>query len=149
MPTCKALRHLSPPSNANSAGIDGVARHLWTLSNCHPTDVGPRRCVLADADDVICHRTGESPSWKDPTWVQFAFNGDRNQSCHQSYFLIPPLWMLEQCDGNSRLEGKLQCPKCSSKLGAFDWKKSLPCPCGATFRPAFYFTASRVDPLKN
>ena len=126
------------------------------------------RYVLASENQIIPHQPQKSPNWKDPAWVDFAFSAavtSKQQAalcCRQSFFVVPPPWMVKQSiiDGDAndeggvgkqsvKLDGKIHCPKCSSKLGAFHWNVSLQCPCGAIFQPAFCFTASRVDLIQN
>lgn len=62
--------------------------------------------------------------------------------CNKTYFLEPLAWMpdiLHSC------EGKLNCPKCNSKLGSFSWISGCQCPCGSKIAPAFYLIPSKVD----
>jgi len=46
-------------------------------------------------------------------------------------------------DGSST-EGKLCCPKCEQKIGAFNWA-GCQCGCGAWVTPAFYLQTGKVD----
>ena len=61
--------------------------------------------------------------------------------CHQSLFTSPIQWMEEMilC-----ADGKINCPKCSAKLGSFNWSGSQCC-CGAWVTPSFHFQTSKVD----
>ena len=105
------------------------------------------RHVLAHNEDILYHKPGEDPDWKDLSWVRFALNWDdcRAETCRQAFFVIPPTWIT----ANNAPQGKLNCPKCRSKIGAFSWNQSLKCPCAASFQPAFYFIPSRVDFIIN
>lgn len=104
------------------------------------------RHVLAHGEDILHHKPGEEADWKDLSWVQFALSDNaRTESCRQAFFVIPPTWI----NAINAPQGKLNCPKCRSKLGAFSWNQSLKCPCAASFQPAFYFTPSRVDFIVN
>jgi dual specificity phosphatase 12 len=105
------------------------------------------RHVLAHNEDILYHKPGEDPDWKNLSWVRFALNSDdcRAETCRQAFFVIPPTWIT----ANNAPQGKLNCPKCRSKIGAFSWNQSLKCPCSASFQPAFYFTPSRVDFIVN
>ncbi|EFX82493.1 hypothetical protein DAPPUDRAFT_223773 [Daphnia pulex] len=104
------------------------------------------RHVLAHGEDILHHKPGEEADWKDLSWVQFALSDhSRTESCRQAFFVIPPTWI----NAINAPQGKLNCPKCRSKLGAFSWNQSLKCPCAASFQPAFYFTPSRVDFIVN
>lgn len=62
--------------------------------------------------------------------------------CTKIYFVEPMAWMP---DITHNLEGKLSCPKCSSKLGSFSWIAGSQCPCGSKIAPAFYLVPSKVD----
>lgn len=66
---------------------------------------------------------------------------DKGENCSKTYFLEPLAWM--NCIQNS--EGKLPCPKCNVKLGAFSWVEGHQCPCGFNLEPAFYLAPSKVD----
>lgn len=43
-----------------------------------------------------------------------------------------------------KLEGRLECPKCSSNVGKYAWQ-GLRCSCGAWVVPAITLTKSKVD----
>ena len=64
-----------------------------------------------------------------------------SSSC-SSLFLEPISWMSEVMDGS--LAGKITCPKCSGRLGSFDWAGTQ-CSCGAWITPAFQIPKRRVD----
>lgn len=62
--------------------------------------------------------------------------------CTEMYFIEPLTWM----DGILRqTQGKLNCPKCHSKLGNFSWIMGCQCPCGLHVSPAFYLVPSKID----
>lgn len=65
---------------------------------------------------------------------------DGRKNCLKTYFVEPLAWM--NCTHTS--EGKLPCPKCKVKLGAFCWIKGYKCPCGVKMEPAFYLVPSKV-----
>ena len=44
----------------------------------------------------------------------------------------------------SAFEGRLECPKCSSKVGHWNWSGAQ-CSCGSWVTPAIYFPQSKVD----
>ncbi|XP_057326278.1 dual specificity protein phosphatase MPK-4 [Microplitis mediator] len=62
--------------------------------------------------------------------------------CNKTYFIEPLAWMR---DILHNVEGKLNCPKCETKLGSFSWVSGSQCPCGAKIAPAFYLVPSKVD----
>lgn len=62
--------------------------------------------------------------------------------CKEIIFVEPLIWMVDIC---KQTQGKLNCPKCSSKLGNFTWINSCNCPCGKNVAPAFYLVPSKVE----
>ncbi|XP_067846627.1 dual specificity protein phosphatase 12 isoform X2 [Heptranchias perlo] len=63
-----------------------------------------------------------------------------------SYFIEPVQWMEPALLGV--LDGQLLCPKCSSKLGSFNWYGDQ-CSCGCWVTPAFQIHKNRVDEVKH
>ena len=104
------------------------------------------RFALANYGDVIDHRPGENPDWKNHSWVNFALTNQLQKgSCLMAFFVIPLPWMKLS---HNNIQGKLQCPKCCSKIGACNWSLCCKCPCNASFSPSFYLIASKVDVVK-
>lgn len=68
-------------------------------------------------------------------------NNDENL-CNKMYFVEPLAWMKEITNNS---QGRLYCPKCSSKLGNFSWVMGCQCPCGVQVSPAFYLVPSKVE----
>lgn len=64
------------------------------------------------------------------------------QRCQEILFIEPLAWML---DIGKQTQGKLNCPKCKSKLGNFTWINGCNCPCGKNVSPAFYLVPSKVE----
>lgn len=62
--------------------------------------------------------------------------------CAEIIFIEPLAWMS---DISKQTQGKLNCPKCQSKLGNFTWINSCNCPCGKNVSPAFYLIPSKVE----
>lgn len=62
--------------------------------------------------------------------------------CREIIFIEPLVWMH---DIAKQTQGKLNCPKCQSKLGNFTWINSCNCPCGKNVSPAFYLVPSKVE----
>lgn len=62
--------------------------------------------------------------------------------CTEIIFIEPLAWMT---DISKQTQGKLNCPKCQSKLGNFTWINSCNCPCGKNVSPAFYLIPSKVE----
>ncbi|XP_010420309.1 PREDICTED: dual specificity protein phosphatase 12-like [Camelina sativa] len=102
--------------------------------------------ILLFQEQVIDHTPGEADSEFDDMFknmigeVRNKNPGDPNQCT--SMFVEPIEWMNTMEDYVS--EGKLLCPKCSAKVGSFDWSGSY-CSCGSKIVPAFQLQMSRVD----
>mmetsp|Transcript_20155 Transcript_20155/g.64915 ORF Transcript_20155/g.64915 Transcript_20155/m.64915 type:complete len:315 (+) Transcript_20155:61-1005(+) len=62
-----------------------------------------------------------------------------SRQCTSLFLEEPEDWMA--LVGTS---GKLACPKCEAKVGAFDWS-GIRCACGAWVAPGFQFAKSRLD----
>lgn len=69
-------------------------------------------------------------------------NLDTSSRCAEIIFIEPLAWMA---DIGKQTQGKLNCPKCQSKLGNFTWINSCNCPCGKNVSPAFYLIPSKVE----
>ena len=59
--------------------------------------------------------------------------------CSSVFVSDIPEWA--ELSGN---EGRICCPKCKSRVGAFSWS-GAPCSCGKWVTPAFQFQLSRID----
>lgn len=72
--------------------------------------------------------------------------GSEAVPCAQAFFFEPIAWMTHAPNDIMRqTQGHLLCPKCSTKLGHFNWVMSIKCPCGKRVQPGFYMMPSRVD----
>lgn len=69
-------------------------------------------------------------------------NQQAQARCKEIIFIEPLAWMVDIC---KQTQGKLNCPKCNSKLGNFTWINSCNCPCGKNVSPAFYLVPSKVE----
>ncbi|XP_062872976.1 dual specificity protein phosphatase 12 [Trichomycterus rosablanca] len=106
-----------------------------------------RKCrrTLFRHSSVLGHRVGDGAS---------AFLHKRagagpaaaDQTQCTSYFIEPVQWMQEALLGV--MDGQLLCPKCSSKLGCFNWYGEQ-CSCGRWVTPAFQMHKNRVDEIKH
>lgn len=65
-----------------------------------------------------------------------------SERCKEIIFVEPIAWMADVC---KQTQGKLNCPKCSAKLGSFTWINGCNCPCGKQVSPAFYLVPSKVE----
>ncbi|KAI5784627.1 protein-tyrosine phosphatase-like protein [Geopyxis carbonaria] len=62
------------------------------------------------------------------------------------HFLEPLRWMKPELD-EGKLEGKLECPKCQSKVGSYAWQ-GMKCSCGEWIVPGISLARGRVDEIK-
>ncbi|RZF47401.1 hypothetical protein LSTR_LSTR009140 [Laodelphax striatellus] len=63
------------------------------------------------------------------------------------YFLenCMPWWIRERVDEAGWLKGKLTCPRCSAKLGSFDFVSGSKCDCDSFILPPIHLIRSKVD----
>jgi len=54
-------------------------------------------------------------------------------------------WIAESVEEAQWTEGKIYCPKCKSRIGAFDFIHGIQCNCGRFTIPAIWIQKSRVD----
>ncbi|SMN22606.1 similar to Saccharomyces cerevisiae YIR026C YVH1 Protein phosphatase involved in vegetative growth at low temperatures, sporulation, and glycogen accumulation [Maudiozyma saulgeensis] len=66
-----------------------------------------------------------------------------SQDTCSHYFMEPLKWMEPELS-KQELEGKLTCPNCEMKVGAYNWKGSR-CSCGKWVTPAIHLQSNRVD----
>ncbi|XP_014251597.1 dual specificity protein phosphatase MPK-4-like isoform X2 [Cimex lectularius] len=94
------------------------------------------RRVVACVSNLLPHVRGRRMSWKklEPS--------DSQEFCTLIYFIEPIAWMKSAMHSE---QGKLNCPKCNSKLGSFSWTMGCQCPCGSKVSPAFYLVPSKVE----
>lgn len=71
---------------------------------------------------------------------------ETNEAKCTSYFIEPVQWMEPVLLGV--MDGQLLCPKCSYKLGSFNWYGEQ-CSCGRWVTPAFQIHKNRVDEVKS
>lgn len=112
------------------------------------------RTLLASSDVYIPHAPPFDKNDKQMYFVKSAFRGKRvinrqlgqNECTH--IFTEPLLWMREKIvsgeeGGNDELEGRLDCYKCGTKVGGWNWKGGR-CSCGKWMVPAIHLLKSRV-----
>lgn len=104
--------------------------HVQSESSCDETRVGSSKGLL-ERMNTLCMDSSSDKSF-----------GCESQRCKEILFIEPLSWML---DIAKQTQGKLNCPKCASKLGNFTWINSCNCPCGKNVSPAFYLVPSKVE----
>lgn len=114
------------------------------------------RRVIANASNVLPHMPKEKQIWrhvsgkgqdknlkqKKSIEKEKSKDDEPKEYCSKIYFVEPLAWMP---DIMYNVEGKLNCPKCATKLGSFSWVSGCQCPCGSKIAPAFYLVPSKVD----
>uniref|UniRef100_A0A1B6CCD1 Uncharacterized protein n=1 Tax=Clastoptera arizonana TaxID=38151 RepID=A0A1B6CCD1_9HEMI len=114
-----------------------------SLPRVNPNPLVYRCCkcrkIVASASNLLPHIPQEKPSWKDENWIE---KMSEQSPCTLTYFVEPMVWMKSAMQNE---QGKLHCPKCSSKLGSFSWIMGCQCPCGSKISPAFYLVPSKVE----
>lgn len=66
------------------------------------------------------------------------------QECRKELYIEPQDWFKERLE---ELNGKINCPKCDTKIGSFDWCGSK-CSCETWVTPAFHISIGKVDRCK-
>ncbi|EDO34381.1 predicted protein, partial [Nematostella vectensis] len=97
------------------------------------------RVTLFNSGSTVEHETGSMPfNWqkKDQTHL------NTSMPLCTSLFIEPVEWMLSGLQGT--VAGKICCPKCSARLGSFNWA-GMQCSCAAWITPAFQFHKNRID----
>ncbi|XP_049737021.1 dual specificity protein phosphatase 12 [Elephas maximus indicus] len=107
-----------------------------------------RKCrrSLFRSSSILDHNEGSGPiafAHKRMTPSFMLTTGSQAQCT--SYFIEPVQWMESILLGV--MDGQLLCPKCSAKLGSFNWYGEQ-CSCGRWITPAFQVHKNRVDEIK-
>lgn len=110
-----------------------------------------KRCrhTLASSHHVELHDTPDEDS-KQSLFIKTAANLRRvisreaaSVSCSHHFLAEPTAWMGPEMD-KQEMDGKLNCPKCDAKVGAYSWKGSR-CSCGKWMTPAIHLQTAKVD----
>ncbi|KZC09747.1 PREDICTED: dual specificity protein phosphatase 12 [Dufourea novaeangliae] len=124
-----------------------------------PTVYRCKKCrrIVASVSNILPHVPKEKQIWRhistkrtskqskpvhEPLDLQKKDENQPVEFCTKILFVEPMAWMP---DITHNVEGKLNCPKCSTKLGSFSWIAGSQCPCGSKIAPAFYLVPSKVD----
>lgn len=62
------------------------------------------------------------------------------------YFLDPLSWMKPELE-QGKLDGRLECPKCSTNVGKYAWQ-GMRCSCGEWIVPGISLAKGRIDESK-
>lgn len=63
------------------------------------------------------------------------------------YFLDPLSWMRAELE-KGKLDGRLECPKCTTNVGKYAWQ-GMQCSCGEWVVPGISLAKARVDEVKS
>ncbi|XP_032666703.1 dual specificity protein phosphatase MPK-4-like [Odontomachus brunneus] len=126
-----------------------------------PTVYRCKKCrrIVASASNILPHAPREKQIWRHisssgakdaavaencdkPLQKRDESAAARVELCNKIYFVEPLAWMP---DITHAVEGKLNCPKCNTKLGSYSWIAGSQCPCGSKIAPAFYLVPSKLD----
>ena len=133
------------PEKEMSNGATGSISQYYSCRKC--------RRVLATSKNVLEHEAGtgiDAFSWRQRRrGNDSGATGASSSSC-SSIFVSPITWMmLDQTEENEPVifqknSGKIHCPKCRSKIGAFTWSGER-CNCGAFVAPSFHIQKAKLD----
>lgn len=129
------------PATADLESKPDNPKHVTFQADIHvPSETASDESKLAakgllDRMDALCiHSNSEKSSGCEPEPME--------RRCKEILFIEPLAWMS---DVGKQTQGKLNCPKCQSKLGNYTWINSCQCPCGKNVSPAFYLVPSKVE----
>ncbi|KAH4927970.1 protein-tyrosine-phosphatase [Parastagonospora nodorum] len=99
-----------------------------------------RKCrrALATSQYLLKHT---SPSTKDDESIDALVIAPTKDCAH--YFLDPLSWMRPELE-QGKLEGRLECPKCSTNVGKYAWQ-GMQCSCGEWVVPGISLLKGRID----
>ncbi|XP_058824260.1 dual specificity protein phosphatase MPK-4 isoform X2 [Topomyia yanbarensis] len=109
---------------------------------CTATDVGTETNVNPTTPKASTSCVTEQMRRTSISSEQSNRSSEKNGMCSKTYFIEPLAWMT---DIYHNTQGRLYCPKCSVKLGSFNWVMATKCPCGAEIYPAFYLIPSKTE----
>ncbi|KAK6333306.1 tyrosine protein phosphatase yvh1 [Orbilia javanica] len=103
-----------------------------------------RKCrrTLALSKSFVDHYAASPPVTSSSRDRILNMVGVNKNNC-QHHFLDPVVWMKPELE-KGEMEGKLECPKCSSKVGSYAWH-GMKCNCGIWVTPAISLAKSKVD----
>ncbi|KAK6526953.1 tyrosine protein phosphatase yvh1 [Arthrobotrys megalospora] len=101
-----------------------------------------RKCrrTLALSHSFVDHYAASPPVTSSSRLL--AAVGMNKNNC-QHHFLDPVVWMKPELE-KGEMEGKLECPKCSAKVGSYAWH-GMKCSCGIWVTPAISLAKSKID----
>lgn len=107
------------------------------------------RSLLANSEVFIPHSPPFDENDKQLYFTKSVYKGKRiidkqKGSVECTHIFTEPLnWMRDTITNENELEGKLNCYKCNSKIGGWNWKGSR-CSCGKWMIPAIHLMKSKI-----
>jgi len=129
----------------NNGAMTGSISQYYSCRKC--------RRILATSKNVLEHESGtgiDAFSWRQRRRGNDGGATKTSSSSCSSIFVSPITWMmLDQTEENEPVifqenSGKIHCPKCRSKIGAFAWSGER-CNCGAFVAPSFHIQKAKLD----
>lgn len=129
----------------NNGAMTGSISQYYSCRKC--------RRILATSKNVLEHESGtgiDAFSWRQRRRGSDGGATKTSSSSCSSIFVSPITWMmLDQTEENEPVifqenSGKIHCPKCRSKIGAFAWSGER-CNCGAFVAPSFHIQKAKLD----
>uniref|UniRef100_A0A6Q2X6Y2 protein-tyrosine-phosphatase n=1 Tax=Esox lucius TaxID=8010 RepID=A0A6Q2X6Y2_ESOLU len=138
---CAKLQQLKPDVKLRNVPKEMFAADP-SLSTCSEVAYRCKMCrrTLFNGSSILSHPVGHGPTAFGHKKLSNQQRGYETQCT--SYFTEPVQWMEQAFLGV--MNGQLLCPKCSSKLGSFNWCGEQ-CSCGRWVTPAFQMHKNRVD----
>lgn len=60
-----------------------------------------------------------------------------------------PSWISERIEQEQWSKGRINCPRCDSRIGGFDFISGLHCACKLVVLPSVHLTKSKVDAIRS
>lgn len=129
----------------NNGAMTGSISQYYSCRKC--------RRILATSKNVLEHESGtgiDAFSWRQRRRGNDGGATKTSSSSCSSIFVSPITWMmLDETEENEPVifqenSGKIHCPKCRSKIGAFAWSGER-CNCGAFVAPSFHIQKAKLD----
>ncbi|OQV26074.1 putative Dual specificity protein phosphatase 12 [Hypsibius exemplaris] len=115
-----------------AAGPDSGSSDLFCYRLC--------RCPLFGLANQLTHPVKHAAS-ADGDTSEPPYSIASSACVQREIFIEPVAWMKDEI---MQTEGKLNCPQCAKKVGAFSWFGEK-CPCGVFVTPAFHMDKGKVE----
>jgi DNA-directed RNA polymerase subunit RPC12/RpoP len=86
---------------------------------------------------------------QDSHGVGISEEGRTDSECSSEVLYIPeetkPSWLEEILDERGWEKGKINCPKCSARIGSYNFVSGMKCQCGTFVLPPIHIVKSKID----